>query len=155
MKFLSIAVIFILVYSFWFLFFKSKMEEIKKRPNFDLKYWLKSDTRSKEKNETVQEIEILENGDIRMFDEVAKLLFEKRIKNNSLESAHQIQNEFLNKMPPQASSQINHFDLEEWSIYWSYRGQSLEYYASRYGIFYTHVDAQGVEHKMELKNMLA
>lgn len=89
--------------------------------------------------------------DIRLFDHVAKLMFEKQIQKHNLDLAQQIQYEFLNKMPNQATSQIHHHDLEEWSIYWSYHNQSLEYYVSKYGIFYTHVDAEGKEHKQEYK----
>ena len=99
--------------------------------------------------------ELIDQSDVRLFDDVAKLLFEKAYKKSELSSANQIQYEFLNKMPIQARSQINQFDLEEWSIYWSYRTQSLEYYASRYGVFYTHVDANGVEHKREFKSLVA
>lgn len=95
--------------------------------------------------------EIVSEEDIQLFDNVAKLMFEKAIKNKELGFANQIQYEFLNKMPTQARSQINKFDLEEWSIYWTYKTQSLEYYASKYGIFYTHVDGNGVEHKLEFK----
>ena len=89
--------------------------------------------------------------DIKLFDDVAQLMFEKEIKNQELQFADQIQYEFLNKMPTQARSQIHQFDLGEWSIFWTYDAQSLEYYASKYGVFYTHVDRNGVEHKMELK----
>ena len=89
--------------------------------------------------------------EIRLFDDVAKLLFEKQIRKFDLADAKQIQHDFLNKMPSSARSQINQFDLGEWSVFWNYKNQSLEYYASRYGIFYTHVDAEGKEHKQEYK----
>ena len=42
--------------------------------------------------------------DIKLFDDVAQLMFEKEIKNQELKFADQIQYEFLNKMPTQARS---------------------------------------------------
>lgn len=95
---------------------------------------------------------IVNMEDVRRFDDVSKLLFEKGILKKDLKLATQIQYEFLNKMPMQTQSQIREFDLGEWSIYWNYKSQSLEYYVSRYGVFYTHVDGAGVEHKRELKD---
>lgn len=94
-------------------------------------------------------LEQVSSEDIKLFDDVAKLFFEKQIRKQKLDDAQHIQAEFLNKMPTQTQTQIKQFDLGEWSVFWSYRQQSLEYYAGRYGIFYTHVDANGVEHKQQ------
>ena len=58
-----------------------------------------------------------------------------------------IQQEVLNKMPAKAHTQIRYLDLGEWSIYWSFYEQSLEYYVGKYGIFISHVDRFGQEHK--------
>ena len=102
-----------------------------------------------EKNDKPAVIEKVNHEDVKLFDDVAKLFFYKLIRKHELDSAEQIQAEFLNKMPTQTQTQIKQFDLGEWSVFWSYKNQSLEYYASRYGIFYTHVDAKGVEHKQE------
>ena len=85
------------------------------------------------------------------FDAVAKLFFDQNIQSKTIENAEQIQANFLNKMPAATRSQIGEFDLGEWCIYWSYKEQSLEYYVGRYGVFCTHVDCQGVEHKLEFK----
>lgn len=90
-------------------------------------------------------------NDIRLFDDVAKLLFEKKIIKEEYQNAEKIQADFLNKMPTQTQTEIKQFDLGEWSIYWAYQEQSLEYYVSKYGIFYTHVDAAGIEHKREFR----
>lgn len=95
---------------------------------------------------------IVNMEDVRRFDDVSKLLFEKGVFKKDLKAATQIQFEFLNKMPTQTQSQIREFDLGEWSIFWNYKSQSLEYYVSRYGVFYTHVDGAGVEHKRTLKD---
>lgn len=105
-----------------------------------------------QKNSKIEPIAIVEQisfEDVKLFDDVAKLFFEKQIRKYELDAAQQIQAEFLNKMPTQTQTQIKQFDLGEWSVFWSYKHQSLEYYAGRYGIFYTHVDAKGVEHKQE------
>lgn len=101
------------------------------------------------KSKTLAMVEQTCPEDVKLFDDVAKLFFEKQIRKYELHAASQIQSEFLNKMPTQTQTQIKQFDLGEWSVFWSYKNQSLEYYASRYGIFYTHVDAKGVEHKQE------
>ena len=93
---------------------------------------------------------IVNMEDVRRFDDVSKLLFEKEIFKRDPKNATQIQYEFLNKMPTQTQSQINLFDGGEWSIFWGYKSQSLEYYVSRFGVFYTHVDGAGNEHKLEL-----
>lgn len=81
------------------------------------------------------------------FDQVADLLFEQRKHIISRAMAEQIQQQFLNKMPAKCLSQVVDYELGEWSVYWSYGEQSLEYYVSRYGVFYTHVDRFGCEHK--------
>lgn len=101
--------------------------------------------------DTLVEVEQVNGEDVKLFDDVAKLFFEKQIQKQELNSAQQIQAEFLNKMPTQTQTQIKEFDLNEWCVFWSYKHQSLEYYAGRYGIFYTHVDAKGVEHKQEFR----
>lgn len=90
-------------------------------------------------------------NDIKLFDDVAKLLFEKKIRKQEYQYAEKIQADFLNKMPFETQTEIKRFDLGEWSIYWIYQEQSLEYYVSKYGIFYTHVDATGIEHKQEFR----
>ena len=57
----------------------------------------------------------------------------------------------LRKMPGSAKSQIRKMDLGEWSIYWALGGQSLEYYAGKYGVFYAHVDRFGAERRQEIR----
>ncbi|WP_174493119.1 hypothetical protein [Acinetobacter sp. Marseille-Q1623] len=86
-----------------------------------------------------------------LFDDVAKLFFEQQRHVVCLEQAENIQQQYLNKMPAKTNSQIGEFDLGEWCIYWNYRQQSLEYYVGKYGIFYTHVDRFGIEHRNEMK----
>nr|WP_089603678.1 hypothetical protein [Acinetobacter piscicola] len=98
----------------------------------------------------VEEVPVSEQ-DQRLFDEVAQLFFDKAIQVKDVNQAGQIQQEFLNKMPMSTQSQSGNFDFGEWSIFWSYHDQSLEYYVGRYGIFYAHVDREGVEHKAEFK----
>lgn len=99
----------------------------------------------------VEEIPMTEQ-DQRLFDEVAQLFFDKAIQVKDINQAGRIQQEFLNKMPMNTQSQSGSFDFGEWSIFWSYHDQSLEYYVGRYGVFYAHVDRDGVEHKAEFKD---
>lgn len=84
------------------------------------------------------------------FDQVAALLFERKINCARADAAETVQYLILNKMPAQCLSHINQHELGEWSIYWSYKQQSLEYYVARYGVFYSHVDRYGQEHKLQL-----
>ena len=161
MKFFIFLIFIIFVLCFWHFFLRNRLDRLKSIQGFN---FIKKMKFEKDQNVVDERIlnekkindEITLKGidheqDIKLFDDVAQLMFEKEIKNQELQFADQIQYEFLNKMPTQARSQIHQFDLGEWSIFWAYDAQSLEYYASKYGVFYTHVDRNGVEHKMELK----
>lgn len=90
--------------------------------------------------------------DQRLFDAAAQLFFEQALQTKDFSQAGHIQHEVLSKMPMNTQSQIGSFDFGEWSVFWSYHEQSLEYYVGRYGVFYAHVDHQGVEHKAEFKD---
>lgn len=50
-----------------------------------------------------------------------------------------------------SGTQIRQMDLGEWSIFWNFYDQSLEYYVGRYGVFYAHVDRFGEEHRHEIR----
>ena len=143
-----IVVCFALVscYAVWRLLLQPKLIMENTQRHFDLTKLLKP-TDLSQPARLVYDTDSVE--DIRMFDEVAKLLFEKRVNHRDIKFAQQIQYEFLNKMPSRTLCQINQFDLGEWSILWEYRNQSLEYYVSQYGIMYRHTDAQGVEHQSD------
>ncbi|MFW1849802.1 hypothetical protein ACG9XR_04345 [Acinetobacter guillouiae] len=90
--------------------------------------------------------------DQRLFDAAAQLFFEQALQTKDFSQAGHIQHDVLSKMPMNTQSQIGSFDFGEWSVFWSYHEQSLEYYVGRYGVFYAHVDHQGVEHKAEFKD---
>ncbi|TCM65796.1 hypothetical protein EC844_11433 [Acinetobacter calcoaceticus] len=100
-------------------------------------------------NDAIADIEIELASNQLLFDQVAQLFFERKILTTDRESAEHIQQLFLNKMPAQCMSQVGEFELGEWSIFWTYKQQSLEYYVAGYGVFYTHVDRFGVEHKFK------
>ena len=86
-----------------------------------------------------------------LFDDIAEIFFQQQYKLDSLQAAEQLQEVFLRRMPVNCKTQIRQLDLNEWSIYWSFYNQSLEYYLGRYGVFYTHVDRFGEEHKIEYR----
>ena len=90
--------------------------------------------------------------DQRLFDAAAQLFFEQALQTKDFSQAGHVQHDVLSKMPMNTQSQIGSFDFGEWSIFWSYHEQSLEYYVGRYGVFYAHVDHQGIEHKAEFKD---
>lgn len=148
MRLFMLIVLVICIYCIWKFFVQNKIYFAFDHKRFDLKKMMKPVAKIKQIEPTI--FATVNEEDIRRFDEVSKLFFEKAIKKKELKGAEQIQFEFLNKMPTQTQSQIQQFDLGEWSIFWGYKAQSLEYYVSRYGVFYTHVDALGNEHKLEL-----
>ncbi|MCX5466604.1 hypothetical protein [Acinetobacter nematophilus] len=101
--------------------------------------------------ERVEESQITDE-DQRLFDAAAQLFFEQALQTKDFSQAGHIQYEVLSKMPMNTQSQVGSFDFGEWSIFWNYHDQSLEYYVGRYGVFYAHVDHQGIEHKAEFKD---
>ncbi|WP_353167140.1 hypothetical protein [Acinetobacter sp.] len=101
--------------------------------------------------EHVEESQITDE-DQRLFDAAAQLFFEQALQTKDFSQAGHIQHEVLSKMPMNTQSQVGSFDFGEWSIFWNYHDQSLEYYVGRYGVFYAHVDHQGIEHKAEFKD---
>ena len=86
-----------------------------------------------------------------LFDDAVQLFFEENIHTRDLDAAEDIQRNLLKKLPAKALTQIRKLDLNEWSIYWNFYDQSLEYYVGKYGVFCSHVDRYGEEHKSEYK----
>lgn len=101
--------------------------------------------------ETANEFQVTDE-DQRLFDAAAQLFFQQALQTKDFSQAGHIQQDMLSKMPMNTQSQVGSFDFGEWSIFWNYHDQSLEYYVGRYGVFYAHVDHQGVEHKAEFKD---
>lgn len=93
----------------------------------------------------------VEEYEQQLFDDVCEIFFEHPPTDRDSEQAVVIQENLLRKLPAKTQTQIRRLDLEEWSIYWTFYDQSLEYYVGRYGVFYTHVDRFGQEHKFEIK----
>lgn len=85
--------------------------------------------------------------DQQLFDDMASIFLASETHEMSKSNANEIQTFLLKKMPIQTKSYVRDLELDEWSIYWGFYQQSLEYYVSRYGVFITHVDRQGNEHK--------
>lgn len=102
---------------------------------------------TREVEETVE----VDEYEQQLFDDIAALFFQEKYVLDSQAAAEQLQADFLRKMPVNCKTQIRQLDLGEWSIYWNFYNQSLEYYLGRYGEFYTHVDRFGEEHKLEYK----
>jgi len=100
-------------------------------------------------------IEEVEEYEQQLFDDVCQIFFQREMAERNLSQAIVVQEETLRKMPAKTHSQIRKLDLDEWSIYWTFYDQSLEYYVGRYGVFYTYVDRFGDEHKFEMKDALS
>lgn len=157
MKFFVLLIFILFVFCFWHFFLNNRMIGLKSIRKFNLIKNIKFEKEysSLEQRQWKAKTELNSEDvqhDIQLFDQIANLMFEKELKNQEFEYADQIQYEFLNKMPTQARSEIQQFSLGDWSIFWTYKAQSLEYYVSKYGVFYTHVDRNGVEHTLQLKD---
>lgn len=101
----------------------------------------------------ITEVEVSDE-DQRLFDSAAEMFFSQALRVRDFLQAEKIQQELLSKMPMNTESQVGAFDFGEWSVFWHYHDQSLEYYVGRYGIFYAHVDREGIEHKAEFKDVI-
>ena len=109
----------------------------------------KIQSKQRQQQNTVQNFGIDPN-EVSLFDEAAQCLMQKTEQVTSFNQAALLQTEVLNKLPAKTSSQIRQLDLNEWSVYWSFEQQSLEYYVSQYGVFIAHVDRDGNEHRKDL-----
>lgn len=88
--------------------------------------------------------------ELELFDDIAQHFLQQKLRISDISHAACIQSEWLNKMPMHTRTEIRHLDLNEWSIIWQFYEQSLEYYVGRYGVFYTHVDRDGIEQRIQL-----
>jgi hypothetical protein len=100
-------------------------------------------THRDEEDDVIDEVALYEQ---QLFDDVAGLFLESKTHEMEKAQAIFIQADVLKKMPVQTKSVIRNVDLGEWSIYWGFYQQSLEYYVGKYGVFVTHVDRDGNEH---------
>ena len=96
-----------------------------------------------EEDGVIDEVALYEQ---QLFDDVAGLFLESKTHEMEKAQAISIQADVLKKMPVQTKSVIRNAELGEWSIYWGFYQQSLEYYVGKYGVFVTHVDRDGTEH---------
>ena len=93
---------------------------------------------------------VVDEYEQQLFDDVATMFCENHYEVSTMDEAKALQAEILRKMPVTCKTQIRALDLNEYSIYWNFYEQSLEYYMGQYGVFYTHVDRLGTEHKREI-----
>ncbi len=84
-----------------------------------------------------------------LFDAVADTFFEYQLGTFDPVQGLEIQAEVLSRLPKGTQTELRQIDSEEWAIYWTFRQLSLEFLVGRYGIFYTHVDRFGQEHRLE------
>ncbi len=150
LKLIVVVVILIVLYIIWKKILKTKsnntvIDEQNERP----KLIQNKEIFTPKISENEHKLPAIDQEEQRLFDEVSHFFFNEKIDNRIFKNAEQIQHHFLKNMPASTLSQIEKHDLAEWSIYWSFGEQSLEYYVGKYGIFYAHVDRFGVEHKYE------
>jgi len=102
-------------------------------------------------SDSQETLHVVDAYELELFDDVAQLFFQHQVQIQDRNGAEQLQQELLRKMPMHTGTQIRQMDLGEWSIFWNFYDQSLEYYVGRYGIFYAHVDRFGEEHRQEIR----
>lgn len=92
----------------------------------------------------------IEHNKKKRFDDVAHLFMQQCYDTRDSHSVFAMRDDLLSKLPKETQQEVRRLDLDEWSIYVSFRQQSYEYYIGRYGIFQLHIDRFGEEHKLSL-----
>lgn len=146
-KFLIFIVFIIIFFAMWNILCKIRINRAFKRSYYKKLSLVKSPLTKEVTTSTEEIIGEVDAYEQQLFDDVAQLLFDAKKHEILKEQATFIQEDVLKKMPIQTQTNIRNLDLEEWSIYWGFYHQSLEYYVGRYGVFITHVDRNGKEHQ--------
>ncbi|SPL71035.1 hypothetical protein KPC_2213 [Acinetobacter stercoris] len=148
-KLLLLIIIIICGFVLWRIFLRPRLNKTFFEPGKELSTLIQDPIQPLLTDNT-EHVVFVDAEEQRLFDDVAKIFFEEKLNNRVFKNAEQIQHHYLKNMPASTLTQIEKHDLDEWSIFWSFADQSLEYYVGRYGVFYAHVDRFGVEHKIEI-----
>ncbi|MDM1329810.1 MULTISPECIES: hypothetical protein [Acinetobacter] len=146
-KILAILLIFLAFYALWKVMIKIRINRAFQKHQAAYCNMVQGPISQKCPRPVEEVIEEVAAYEQQLFDDVAALFLSLKVSTSDPDDATTIQQELLNKMPAKAQTQIRQLDLGEWSIYWSFYQQSLEYYVGKYGVFITHVDRFGQEHK--------
>ncbi|WP_180108433.1 hypothetical protein [Acinetobacter sp. YH12147] len=146
-KILAILLIFLAFYALWKVMIKIRINRAFQKHQAAYCNMVQGPISQKCPRPVEEVIEEVAAYEQQLFDDVAALFLSLKVSTSDPDDATTIQQELLNKMPAKAQTQIRQLDLGEWSIYWSFYQQSLEYYVGKYGVFITHVDRLGQEHK--------
>ncbi|WP_168399057.1 hypothetical protein [Acinetobacter indicus] len=146
-KILAILLIFLAFYALWKVMIKIRINRAFQKHQAAYCNMVQGPISQKCPRPVEEVIEEVAAYEQQLFDDVAALFLSLKASTSDPDDATTIQQELLNKMPAKAQTQIRQLDLGEWSIYWSFYQQSLEYYVGKYGVFITHVDRFGQEHK--------
>lgn len=147
LKFLIFIVFIITFFAFWKILCKIRINRAFKRSYYKNLSLVKSSLTKEVMTSTEEIVGEVDAYEQQLFDDVASIFLESKTHEMNKDSAQSIQENILIKMPIQTQTNIRNLDLEEWSIYWGFYHQSLEYYVGRYGVFITHVDRDGLEHQ--------
>ena len=152
LKFLLFSCLALIFYASWFV----GMKIYKTRCYLNRKHAEKvgpvSSISKQNDSKPEEALHVVDAYELELFDDVAQLFFQHQVQIQDRNAAEQLQQDLLRKMPMHTGTQIRQMDLGEWSIFWNFYDQSLEYYVGRYGIFYAHVDRFGEEHRQEIRN---
>lgn len=151
LKFLIFSCLALILYAMWFIGMKIyKTQRYVKSKRVEKKGPISSSTEESQP-ESQETLHVVDAYELELFDDVAQLFFQYQVQIQDRNEAEQLQQELLRKMPMHTGTQIRQMDLGEWSIFWNFYDQSLEYYVGRYGVFYAHVDRFGEEHRQEIR----
>lgn len=146
-KILFFIILFIMIYVFWKIYLQiDSNQKIKNRLTKTKEIKTESVVYSDSKTEYV--IDEVEPYEQQLFDDISEIFIAHKIKNRDKDKASQLQEEVLRRMPLKTKTTIRQCELDEWAVYWGFYDQSLEYYVGKYGVFITHVDRDGNEHKI-------
>lgn len=151
LKFLIFSCLVLILYAMWFIGMKIyRTQRYVKSKRVEKEVQISSSTEDSE-SDSQETLHVVDAYELELFDDVAQLFFQHQVQIQDRNEAEQLQQELLRKMPMHTGTQIRQMDLGEWSIFWNFYDQSLEYYVGRYGIFYAHVDRFGEEHRQEIR----
>lgn len=151
LKFLIFSCLALILYAMWFIGMKIyKTQRHVKSKRVEKEDAISSSTEESD-SDPQETLHVVDAYELELFDDVAQLFFQHQVQIQDRSEAEQLQQELLRKMPMHTGTQIRQMDLGEWSIFWNFYDQSLEYYVGRYGVFYAHVDRFGEEHRQEIR----
>lgn len=149
-KILAILLIFLACYALWKVMIKIRINRAFQKHQAAYCNMVQGPISQKCPRPVEEVIEEVAAYEQQLFDDVADIFMQDAVAVQHKEEGPMLQEQVLRKMPAKTQTRIADTDLGEWTIYWTFYEQSLEYYVSQYGIFIIHVDREGRESQQRL-----